>query len=134
MTTARATLKGLLGLESKEEAEVPLRRLGLAIEDHRPLQLFRVAGEGSDEIGKLAGLLVTEPRPDAHGWAAAGRDLDYRANAVVLRLVDEPLVLERGVLERGEHGTDCPEVSPPRDPPNLQWWTLESCSSARSSE
>ena len=47
------------------------------------------------------------------GRAPARIDLDERADAVVLRLVDEAVGFERRVFERGEHRTHRLHVAAP---------------------
>ena len=90
-----------------------VERDDLAVEHDGPFQLLRIMCEGGDEVGKLRGLLVAEPRPHPHRDAAPWIDLDERANAVVLRLVDQAVGLERRVFERGEHRTHRPHVAAP---------------------
>ena len=80
---------------------VGVDRDNLAVEDDGLLEAAGPAGEGARDFGKLAGLVVAEPRPEPH--VVRRRDLGDGADAVVLRLVDEPGIFERRVGKRRQH-------------------------------
>ena len=73
----------------------------LAVEHERFRALARPLSERGGDLGKLARLLVAEPRPQPDD--AAWLDLRDRADAVVFRFVDEVRVVERRVGERRQH-------------------------------
>src|SRR6185295_10282851 len=80
---------------------VGVERDDLAVEDERLRAPARPRPQRRGNFGKLARLLVAEPRPQAD--VAFRSDLDDRADAVVLRFVDETGTVERRVDERREH-------------------------------
>ena len=73
--------------------------------------------ERLDDRRKLRGLLVAEPRPDAHArrrpWPARR---DQRADAVVLRLVDQPRARQRRLRQRRQHRPHLRRVLSPAHP------------------
>ena len=77
---------------------VRVERDDLSVEHDRLFLPAPPLGERARNFRKLVRFLVAQARPQADG--AAGRDFGDRADAVVFRLVDEPRVLERRVLER----------------------------------
>ncbi|PYN28607.1 MAG: hypothetical protein DMD76_04455 [Candidatus Rokuibacteriota bacterium] len=81
-----------------------VQRDDLTVEQHVGLELACKDGERARDLGELAGLVVAEPRPEPHGTrAATGPHHGERSNAVVLRLVGEPRVGQRGLVQRGQH-------------------------------
>src|ERR1700730_17060396 len=64
-----------------------VERDDFAIEHDGAFQLLCIAGERSHEVGKLPGLFVAEPRPQAYRRPAVWSDFNNGANAVVLGLV-----------------------------------------------
>src|SRR5262249_51796600 len=81
---------------------VVVERDDLAVEDQRLLAPARPVLQRRRDLGKLTRLLVAEARPQAD-VIAFRRNFDDRADAVVLRLVDEVGIVERRVDERREH-------------------------------
>ncbi len=90
-----------------------VERDDLAVEHDRAAQFFREACQSGDEVGKLRGFLVAEPRPDPHRRAAARINFDERADAVVLGFVDQSSGLERRFFEGGQHRAHRPHVAAP---------------------
>ena len=69
-----------------------VERDDLAVEEQRRPQRARQRLERPDDGGELRGLLVAEPGPEPDvGPRLAGRDMDQRPDAVVLRLEDQRL-------------------------------------------
>src|SRR6266568_3190404 len=94
-------------------ASLRVERDDLAVEDQGRLQPRPRRFERTDDRRKLRRFLVAVARPDPGPRAGlrsltGGHDLDKRANAVVLRLVEEAARRQGRIGdERGEHG---PEV------------------------
>ncbi len=81
-----------------------VERHQLAVEDDTGLDAAAELPQGPGDLRELGCLVVAKPRIQVDRALAAGRfELDDGTNAIVFRLVDEVLTLERHVLERGEH-------------------------------
>src|SRR5215467_137006 len=103
---------GLLGPAFEMDAPLQVLKTGgltfgverddLAVEDERLFEPLRPRAKGSRDLWKLTGLFVAEARPQSDA-AAPRRDFSNRANAVVLRFVDEFGIDQRHVGERREH-------------------------------
>src|SRR5882724_1934071 len=90
-------------LELLESGRLALRveRNDLAVEDERRFPGMCPLCERCGDLGKLSRFLVAQTRPEVYG--SLRRDLDDRADAVVLGLVDEMRIGEWRVDERREH-------------------------------
>ena len=81
-----------------------VERDDLAVEDERSLELPSRGFDRPRDRGKLRRLLVAVARPDVHGRSLRRRrDVDERTDAVVFRLVDQALLLQGGLGQRGQH-------------------------------
>src|SRR5262249_4647992 len=76
----------------------PIPRTSISLQRARPLL------QSASDLRKLLRLVVAEARPQSDGCAAA--DLHDRADAVVLRFVDEQGIFERRFGKRREHRLD----------------------------
>ena len=94
----------LQGLEAERRA---IRGEGddLTVEHDRFVEAPAPVGERGGDVGKLAGLLVAVPRPEAAGGGRAGGHLDNGADAVVFGLEAQAGADERrlGVTADGQH-------------------------------
>ncbi len=94
-----------------------VERHDLAVDQERRFELlFRKSLELSGDLWKLCGLVVAEPRVEAHGRTRArGREGGQRPDTVVLRLVNEIGAAERDLDGRGQHGlNDAVTITPGR--------------------
>jgi hypothetical protein len=78
-----------------------VERDDLAVEHQRLGARPRPVRECRRDLRKLVGLFVAEPRPES--YIAFRQDLGDRADAVVLRFVNQLRVVVRRVDERREH-------------------------------
>ena len=84
-----------------------IERDDFAVDEQRRPKRARQRLERPDHGGELRGLFVAEPRPEADvGPRLAGRDVDQRADAVVLRFEEQGLAGQRRLRQRRQHRAD----------------------------